>query len=327
MKAWLMQSDAHRVSLNLQDTAVPEPQTGQLLLRVHAAGLNRGEFIAGHGTGPAAGKPKPGGNEAAGEVVKLGPGVTGFAIGDRIMGRCNGAFAEYTTIDVREALRIPSHLSYEQGASIPLVFAVTYDMLVPHGRTRAGDWVLVTAASSGVGVACIQAAKALGARVIGTSGSLEKLKKLEAIGLDVAIHTRGADFVDAVMKATDQHGADVVINNVGGTVFDACMRACAFQGRFATVGYVDGVLTSSIDIELLHQRRLELFGVSNKLRNAAQRGETVQGFAREWLPFFERRAIHPVIDRVFPFSEVPAAQAYMESNAHLGKIVVKTTPD
>ena len=292
-------------------------------MRVHAAGLNRGEFLGAHGTHGAAAKPKPGGNEAAGVVVKLGSGVTGYAVGDRIMGRCAGAFAEYTLVDSREVMRIPEGFSFEEGASIPLVFAVTYDMLVPHGKIRAGDWVLVTAASSGVGVACLQAAKALGAKVIGTSGSASKLDTLKSLGMDVAIQTRGADFVDAVMKATDNHGADIIINNVGGTVFDACMRAAAFQGRFATVGYVDGVMSSTIDIDLLHQRRLELYGVSNKLRNAAQRAETVRGFAKDLLPYFARGAIRPVIDKVFPFAEAPAAQAYMESNAHLGKIVVR----
>ena len=323
MKAWLLSASPERVVLERAEVPIPEPQAGQLLVKVHAAGLNRGEFLGAHGLHAGAAKPKPGGNEAAGEVAKLGPEVTGYAIGERVMGRCAGAFAEYALLDVREALRIPAGLSYEEGAAIPLVFAVTYDMLVAHGRVREGDWVLVTAASSAVGVACVQSAKALGAKVIGTSGSAAKLERLRAIGMDVGIQTRAADFVEAVMRATGDHGADIVINNTGGTVFEACMRAAAFQGRLATVGYVDGNMSSTIDLERLHSRRLELFGVSNKLRNAAQRGETVRAFERDLLPYLERGAIRPVIDRVFAFDQTAAAQAYMESNAQVGKIVVR----
>lgn len=323
MKAWQLTATADRVRLERADAPIPEPQAGQLLLKVHAAGLNRGEYIALHGLHAGAAKPKTAGNEAAGEVVKIGAGVTGYGIGDRIMGRCSGAFAEYALIDTREALRIPPGFSFEEGAAIPLVFAVTYDMLVPHGRIRAGDWVLVTAASSGVGVACLQVAKALGGKVIGTSGSSAKLERLRALGLDVGIATRGADFVEPVMRATGNHGADIIINNTGGSVFDACMRAAAFEGRLATVGYVDGSMMSTIDLDRLHAQRLELFGVSNKLRNAEQRGQTVRGFERDLLPFFARGAIRPVIDRVFPFDEAAAAKDYMESNAHLGKIVVR----
>jgi NADPH:quinone reductase-like Zn-dependent oxidoreductase len=301
---------------------VPEPAAGQLLLHLHAAGLNRGEIIPGHGlTKPGAAKPA--GGEGAGEIVKLGAGVTGFAPGARIMGRCPGAFAEYALMDAREAIAVPERLSWEEAAGIPLTFMVVHDMLIAQGKLAAGEWLLVTGISSGVGVAALQTAKALGARVIGTSGSADKLERLKGVGLDVGIRTRGADFCDAVMQATGGKGVNLIVNNVGGSVFAECVRALAFQGRLATVGYVDGVLKAEIDIDALHAKRLVLFGVSNKLRSPEQRAESARGFIADILPAIADGRIRPLVDRVYPFDELPAAKAYMESNAHLGKIVVR----
>ena len=329
MKAYWIRPQGDRPVVELRETPSPEPKAGQVRVRVHAASLNRGELIVRHGIHATPGKPaveaKPGGAECAGEIERVGEGVTNLAPGDRVMGRCAGGFAEFALMDAREAVPVPARLSWEEAAAIPLVFMVVHDMLIAQGRLRAGEWLLVTGASSGVGVAAVQVGKLLGARVIGTSGAAEKLERLEALGLDVGIRTRGADFVDAVLEATGGKGADLIVNNVGGTVFDACMRAAAFQGRFATVGYLDGVMRSEIDIEALHTKRLHLFGVSNKLRDAAQRSETVRGFVADVLPAIADGRIRPVVDRVFPFAELPAAVACMESSAHLGKIVVRVS--
>jgi NADPH:quinone reductase-like Zn-dependent oxidoreductase len=169
----------------------------------------------------------------------------------------------------------------------------------------------------------MQTAKMLGARVIGTSGSADKLERLKAAGLDAGICTRSADFCAAVLQATDGKGANLVVNTVGGSVFAECVRSLAFQGRLATVGYVDGVLKGEMDIEALHAKRLTLFGVSNKLRSAEQRAQSVRGFVADILPAIADGRIQPIIDRVFAFDELPAAKARMESNAHLGKIVVR----
>jgi NADPH:quinone reductase-like Zn-dependent oxidoreductase len=322
MKSYWIRPESEKTALELRDAPAPEPGPGQVLVRMRAAGLNRGELIVGHSV-KAGGAAKPAGNEGAGEVAKLGSGVTGFRIGERVMGRCTGAFAEYSLMDAREAIAMPNNLSWEEAGSVPLAFMVVHDMLVAQGRLKAGEWLLVTGISAGVGVAALQTGKALGAKVIGTSGSAEKLEKLKAMGLDVGIRTRSGDFAEAVMKATGGKGANLVVNNVGGSVFAESIRALAYEGRHATVGYVDGVLKSELDIEALHTKRLTLFGVSNRLRNAEQRAVTVRGFTADILPFIAEGKIRPVIDRVFPFAELPAAKAYMESNAHLGKIAVR----
>jgi NADPH2:quinone reductase len=321
MQSYWMQVEGNQATLQLRTLPIPEPGPRQLLLRVRAAGLNRGEFILGHGLHKA-GAAKPVGIEGAGEVVKRGAEVSRFALGDRIMGRFPAAFSEYALIDEREAIPIPAGLSWEEAACIPVSFMVVYDMLVVQGRLAPGDWVLITGVSSGVGVAALQSAKALGAKVIGTSGSRDKLAQLQSLGLDVGLCTRSPDFHDAVMQATEGRGVNLVVNNVGGSVFAECVRTLAFQGRLATVGYVDGVLKSEIDIEALHAKRLTLFGVSNKLRSADQRAEHVPGFVADVLPAIAAGRIRPVIDRVFPFDQLAAAKAHMESNLHLGKIVI-----
>jgi NADPH:quinone reductase-like Zn-dependent oxidoreductase len=312
MRAYYFKSTEKDTQIELREAPTPQPAPGQLLVRVRAAGLNRGELLR-HGLtkpGPA----KIGGTEGAGEVEKTG---------QRVMGRLPGSFAEYALMDASDAIPVPPNLSWEEAAAIPITFLVVYDMLVQQGNLKKGEWLLVTGVSAGVGVAALLAAKALGARVIGTSGSEEKLKKLTGLGLDVAIRTRNPDFSGKILEATGGKGADLVVNNVGGSMFAECVKSLGYEGRLATVGYVDGVMTSEIDIEALHSKRLKLFGVSNKMRTAAQRGVTVQGFIRDFLPLFAAGKLKPVIDRVYDFNDLPEAKARMESDAHVGKIVVR----
>jgi NADPH:quinone reductase-like Zn-dependent oxidoreductase len=318
VRAWFLLPGAQALGLEAREVPVPVAGPQQLLVRMHAAGLNRGELTPGAG-----GKAKPAGMEGAGVVEAVGPGVTQFKAGDRVMARCPGAFAEYGVMDARETLAVPPGLAWEDAAAVPIAFLVVYDMLLAQGRLRAGEWLLVTGVTSGVGVYALQAAKALGAKVIGTSGSAEKLSKLKALGLDVALATRAADFSGAVLEATGGKGADLCVNTVGGTVFAECVRALGFEGRLAIVGYVDGSLKAEMDLDALHAKRLTLFGVSNKLRNAEQRGATVRGFAERLLPLLADGRIKPLLDRVYPFDELPAAKARMEANAHVGKIVLK----
>ena len=321
MKSWFIVSGKDATSVELRDVPVPEPKVGELLVKVHAAGLNRGEFIAGHDL--SGGAAKVGGIEAAGEVVKVGEGVTEFKLGDRVMGRAYGAYAEYTIHRIGDAMPAPAKLSWEEAAGSGIAYLTAYDMLWPGGELKAGEWLLVTGASAGVGVASVQLGKLIGAKVIGTSGSADKLKKLAALGLDLGLQNRNGGFEKAVMEATGGKGVNLVVNNVGGSVFAECIRALAYKGRLATVGYVDGVVTAELDILALHAKRLKLFGVSNKMRSAPEIAEGVRNFSRDVLPALASGHLRPVIDKVFAFAELPQAKAHMEASAHLGKIIIR----
>lgn len=323
MQSYWMQQNENSSALEIREVSVPSPLAQQLLVRIRAASLNRGEFVAGHGLHGTLGSWKAIGGEGAGEVVAVGEGVTNFLVGDRVMGRCSGAFSEYALIDTAEAMHVPASLSWEEAGSVPLTFLVSYDMLVLQGQIQSGQWVLINGVSSGVGVASLQLAKALGARVIGTSGSKDKLERLARLGLDLGIHTRSPDFAEQVLGATDRKGVNLVINTVGGSVFAESVRSLAFEGRLATVGYVDGVLHADIDLEVLHAKRLTLFGVSNKLRSKAQKAAAVPRFVNEVLPLLASGNIRPQIDEIVEFKNLAKAKARMEAGQHVGKIVLR----
>ena len=318
---WIVTRD-RKSQLEWRDLPVPQPQAGEILMRVRATALNRGEIVVGgvmHG-----GAEKLGGLEAAGEVQAVGAGVTQFSPGERIFGRVRGSFAEYATIFEHQAMLVPERLSWEQAAAIPISYITAWEMLCsPCGPLKAGEWLLITGASAGAGVASIQLAKLVGARSIGTSGSQEKLAKLKSIGLDVAIATRGADFAAQVKEATGGKGADLIANLVGGSQFAECLRCLARNGRLVVVGYVDGVYKAELDLAAVHANRFQIFGVSNAKLTVDERIQSARGFARDVMPAIADGRIEPLIDRVFPFDELPAAKAWMESSAMTGKIVVR----
>ena len=322
MKAFLIKHDGKDATLELHDVPVPKPWPGQVLLRVRAASLNRGDLlgaIAFH----RAPQGRPAGVDAAGEVEAVGEGVKDVRAGDRIMVRARGCFAEYVAVDPALATPIPDHLSWEQAAAIPISYVTAWEALVQFGRLKAHEWLVIAGASSGVGVASIQLGKVLGANVIGVSTSPAKLDRLRALGLDVGICASGEDFSAQVLDATGGEGADLAVNLVGGTVFGACQRSLGNFGRLAVVGYVDGVMKTELDLETVHGKRLEIFGISNAPLTPPMRAEATVGFNRDVMPAIADGRIVPVVDRVFAFDELPAAKAYVEAGTQIGKVVVR----
>jgi NADPH:quinone reductase-like Zn-dependent oxidoreductase len=222
MKSYWMHIDDVPNPIELRDAPMPVAGPTQALVKVHAAGLNRGEFIKGHGLHGSQGA-KAIGMEAAGEIVAVGDKVnsmSSFKVGDRVMARCGASFSEYALMNVQEMMAVPDSLSWEQAASIPITFLVTYDLLVQQGKLKSNDWLLINGVSSGVGVASFQMGKVLGAKVIGTSGSQTKLNQLKPLGLDLGICSRSADFYATVMSTTEGKGVQLVVNTVGGSVFE-----------------------------------------------------------------------------------------------------------
>jgi NADPH:quinone reductase-like Zn-dependent oxidoreductase len=328
MKAAIMVPGVDGGRWDVRDVQRPVVTAGHVLVRVYASSLNRAEFrrlrTLRIRPGQAAPEARTGGGDAAGEVVEIGDGVSGIKPGDRVMGRCAGGFAEFALLDAREVMPAPKGLSWEEAACVPVVFVVVHDALFVSGQLRAGETVLVTAAPSGVGVAALLLGKFLGAKVIGTSRSAEKLERLKVHGLDAGVVAGSEGFGEAISRVIGEQGVDMVVDNIGGDVLVPCLNALAVGGRFVTIGRMSGVTTGELDVDRLAERRLHLYGVSNRLRTPGQRAESAKRFLADLLPAMADGRLRPVIDRSFPLDEIAAAGAWLEADRHVGKVVIRT---
>jgi NADPH:quinone reductase len=322
MKSYWIKAGPKGTELELRDVPMPQPKSGELLVRMRATSLNRGELLAAIGL-HALKEPKLLGRDVSGEVHALGEGVTGYKVGDRVVGRGRGACSEFAILPIDQAAIIPERVTFEQAGAVPTGYVTAYEIVTPGGKLKAGETLLVVGASSGVGVACVQLGKLIGTRVIGTSGSADKLARLQKAGMDTGIQVRGGGFAAKVLEATGGKGVNLAVNLVGGTAFADCIASLANQGRVGIVGYVDRTLTSVFDLEAVHGKRLQIYGVSNAHLSREQRGEAWQGFKRDVLPALADGRIAPLIDKVFPFADVPAAKEYVERDAQVGKVVVR----
>lgn len=322
MKTYWIKNTGTTTELFLRELPQPQPTAGQMLVRMRATSLNRGDLLARIKRHSAA-DGRPAGIDGSGDVVAVGAEVTAFKPGDRVLFRAHACFAEYAVVEPPLAAHMPQRLSWEEAAALPAAYITAWEAVVEFGRARAGEWVLLCGASSGVGVAALQIAQSLGARVIGTSGSAQKLAKLKALGLDVGIEARGGAFADAALQATGGKGVNVAVNLVGGSAFPACVQVAADFGRVIIVGYVDGEMHADFDLEAVHGKRLQICGISNTPLVPAQRAASMAGFMRDVYPALASGAIKPVIDRVFDFDELPAAKAYVDTDQFLGKVVVR----
>ncbi|CAE6828904.1 Phthiocerol synthesis polyketide synthase type I PpsC [Paraburkholderia aspalathi] len=306
--------------VEVQDIPVPQVGAGQVLVRVRAAGLNRGEINQAREL--RSGNTITAGVELAGEVAQVGEGVTGWREGDRVMGHGKGCQAEYVVLDPLALMPVPENLSWVDAAAFPNVFITAHDAVVTNGELRKGESILVNGASGGVAMAAIQIASLLGAKpVIATSRSAVKLDKLSQFGVDVGIDSSRESQLEVVMAATDKRGVDVIIDTVGGPVFEANMDSLAVKGRLVNIARL-GSATAQIDLGKLWLKRLKLIGVTFRTRTEQERLECIQVCARDLLPFLEAGRIRLPIDRTFAIDEIAEAHAYMQLDQHVGKIVL-----
>ena len=298
MKSYYIRSVEGGTVFEAREVAVPQAKSDEILVCVRAASLNRGEILARISVHKAD-VPLPAGGDCAGEVQAVGEDVIAFKPGDRVLGRARGSFAEFVAMSAEEAAPAPLCLTWEQAAAVPIVSIAAYEILQRYAKLTPGETLLVVGAGSGLGVMCVQSGKYLGARVIGTSRSTEKLDRLKRLGLDIGIQTTSGDFGDRVREATSGEGVNVAANLIGGSAVPDCLRALANCGRLAIVGYVDGTLKAEIDLEAVHGKRLQIFGHSNQLLSPAERAEAMRGFIRTLIPAFADGRITPLVDRCF----------------------------
>lgn len=328
MKALVIRAPGGPDVLEVQDRPLPDPPPGHVRVRVAYSGVNRADLLQRLGQYPAPPGVPPDvpGLEYAGVVDALGAGATRFALGDRVMGLVGGgAQAEAVVVHEREAARVPRGMPLEVAAAIPEAFVTAYDALITRGRLSPGDVALVHAAGSGVGTAGVQIAHALGAFVVGTSRTADKLDRCRALGLDVGVLATSSAFADAARAASGNRGADVVLDLVGGAYTAESLRACAPRGRVVVVGLTGG-RTTELDLGLLLRQRLELVGTVLRSRPLEEKIEAAQALDRHLVPLFEQGRLTPVVDRVFPLVDAARAHERVADNAVFGKVLLAVDP-
>lgn len=325
MKAIVIEEQGEARGIALRD--VPEPEMGpsDLLVEMMAAGVNHADLFypRKHYKSTSANELPVAGLEGAGTVVGMGPEVTGFRVGDRVMAMAGGTFAERFVVDSRLTLRVPAELNWERAAAVPVSFLTAHDALKTNALAGHGTSLLIQGVSSGVGIAALQIAKLLGAApVLGTSTSPDKLEAMRALGLDVGIDATRPDVADLVLAATGGLGAKAVIDMLGGDTLDANLRAAAIGGRIVSVGRMAG-LGGRIDLDLLARKRLHLIGVSFRTRTVPDQIEVVERAHADLLPALETGALAPIVSKTYPFSEAEQAYEFMRSGRQLGKVVLR----
>ncbi len=324
MKAVVITKPGGAEVLAVQDLAAPEPQAGEILVRVRAAGINRADVLQRQGLYPAPfGAPAniPG-LEYAGEVAALGTGARAWKVGDRVMGLVpGGAYAELVATHEAVAMRVPAGWSFEDAAAVPEVFITAYDALMRQMLLRAGERLLIHAVGSGVGTAAVQLAASIHARTFGTSRTAAKLARARALGLEVGIDTAREDFVEVVRERTGGEGVDVVLDLVGGPALAGNVQAMARGGRMIVVGLAGG-RSAPIDLGAVLNKRLTIMGTVLRARTLDEKIAVTAVFTQDILPLLEARMVRPVVDRVFPLADAAEAHRRLESNATFGKIVL-----
>jgi putative PIG3 family NAD(P)H quinone oxidoreductase len=325
MKAIVIAQPGGPETLELREVPTPEPERGEVRVRVRATAVNRADLLQRMGMYPAppdAPKDIPG-LEWAGEIDAVGGGVTDWKAGDRVFGLSGGgSYAEQLIAPARAVARMPEKLSFEDAAAMPEAFITAWDAMVTQCVLGAGETVLVQAVGSGVGTAAVQIARAIGARSIGTARTADKLERARALGMTDGIWVEGGKFADAVRSHTGGRGADVVLELVGGNYVNEDLRCVSPLGRIVVVGLLAGPRVE-LELPLLMHKRITLRGTVLRARPLEEKIAATQAFARHVVPLIEAGALRAVIDRVLPLSQAGDAHAYVASNEGFGKVVLK----
>ena len=301
----------------------PSPQTGEVLIQVEAAGVNRPDVSQRLGKYP----PPPGasdipGLEVAGTIVEVGAGVEEFRVGDAVCALVSGGgYAEFCTAPWPQCLPLPRGKTPTEAAAIPETFFTVWTNVFDRGRLRANESILIHGGSGGIGTTAIQLARARGSRVFTTAGSDEKCRICEQLGAERAINHKTDDFVAVVRDCTSGRGVDVVLDIIGAYYFTRNLEVLAIDGRLVMIGTQRGA-TTELNIQTVMRRRLTITGSTLRARTVAEKGKVAAAVRREVWPLIESGAVEPLIHRTFPLNDAAAAHRLMDSGEHVGKIVL-----
>lgn len=302
---------------------VPHPGEGEVLIRVAAAGVNRPDVMQRQGRYP----PPPGasdlpGLEIAGEIVALGPKVSGLSVGTKVTALLpGGGYAGYALAAAPLCLPIPEGLSMIEAAAVPETFFTVWTNLFDRGGLTAGESVLIHGGTSGIGTTAVQLATAWGARVYATAGSPEKARACERFGAVRGIDYRTEDFVEVIRKETDGQGVNVVLDLLGASYLARNLESLAVEGRLVIVSMLGGT-RAEINLTTIMTKRLRLTGSTLRSRSVAQKALVADAVQRNVWPLLSSGRVRPIICATFPLAEAAEAHRLMESSQHIGKIVL-----
>jgi putative PIG3 family NAD(P)H quinone oxidoreductase len=302
---------------------IPRPGEGEVLVQVAAAGVNRPDVMQRQGRYP----PPPGasdlpGMEIAGQIVALGPKVSGLSVGDKIISLLpGGGYAAYAIAAAPLCMPIPGGLSMVEAAAIPETFMTVWTNLFERGGCKAGDVVLIHGGTSGIGTTAIQLAAVWGARVFATAGSAEKARACEKLGAVLGIDYRTQDFVEVIRAQTEGYGIDITLDMVAGSYVQRNLEIAAVEGRVVTISLLGGS-RAEINMGMLLTKRLTLTGSTLRSRTIAQKAAVADAVRRNVWPLLVAGRVRPVIYATFPLAEASEAHRLMESSKHIGKIVL-----
>lgn len=311
-------------ALKIGEAPCPAPGAGEVLIRVAAIGINRADTQQRRGVYPSPpGAPAWPGLEVSGTVVAVGAGVSEFRLEAPVCALlAGGGYAEYCVAPVAQTLPIPGQLTLLEAASLPEAYFTVWSNVYGFGRLAPGESLLVHGGSSGIGVAAIQLARALGHSVYATAGSVDKCHFCETLGAARGINYRDEDFVAVLKELTEGRGVDVILDMVGGDYLERDVQALASEGRIVVIATQRSV-TATLDLRAIMAKRAHITGSMLRPRPVSFKDQIkAQLLSRVW-PLLADGTIRPVIDRVFGFEEAPAAHAYMERGGHIGKLILK----
>lgn len=299
---------------------IPQPQAGEILIRVHAAGVNRPDIVQRNGFYPApAGASDILGLEVAGEIEAIGDGVTRWAVGDKVCALLGGGgYAEHVCVDARHALPVPAGLDFEQAAALPETVFTVFTNVFESGALKAGETLLIHGATSGIGVMAIQMAKAAGARVIATSRTKAKAEAAKALGADISLDSSTQDLVPEIKAAG---GADVVLDMVGAAYADLNLKALKERGRWVVIASLTGN-RAEIDLQRIMLKKLVLTGSTLRSRPADEKARLAAAVEATVWPWIEQGKISARIHACFPLDQAAQAHAELETGDHVGKVLL-----